>query len=170
MSHKWWVINYESFQIHHHHNDFQKYHMVPQKMLFKFSVMYSFIHSPFSVSCLCMFSLPSRLQIKYQTWVRGSKMSMQQKFTCRNSAYAYGMHLQSHMPHMISVSCLCPCRVKLNGHFWKWADKIKPMIEKPGVIFGNPQFFGGIGQLGAFAGTFLGLFGKLDKKGLNTWF
>ena len=121
-------------------SDFQKYHIVPQKMRFKFSVMYSFIHSPFSVSCLCMFSLPSRLQIKYQTWVRGSKMSMQQKFTCRNSAYAYGMHLQSHMPRMISVSC--PCRVKLNGHFLKWADKIKPMIEKPGVILETPSFSG----------------------------
>ena len=144
--------------------------MVPQKMLFKFSVMYSFIHSPFSVSCLCMFSLHSRLQIKYQTWVRGSKMSMQQKFTCRNSAYAYGMHLQSHMPHMISVSCLCPCRVKLNGHFLKWADKIKPMIEKPGVILETLNFSGKLDSWVHSLGHFLGLFGKLDKKGLNTWF
>ena len=67
------------------------------------------------------------------------------------------------------VSCLCPCRVKLSGHFLKWMDKINPTIGKPGVIFGNPQFFGGIGQLGAFAGTFFeGHLVNWIKKGLNT--
>ena len=94
-----------------------------------------------------------------------NQMSMQQKVTCRNSAYAYGMHLQSHMPHMISVSCLCPCRVKLNDHFLKWADKINSKIEKLGVIFGNPNFFEGeLNKWLHSLGNFRWPFCKLDKK------
>ena len=99
-----------------------------------------------------------------QKWVCSKKL------TSCYSAYAYGMHLQSHMPHMICVSCLCPCRVKLNGHLWKWADKIKPMIEKPGVILETLNFSGELDSWVHSLGHFLGLFGKLDKRGLNTWF
>ena len=56
-------IIYKLFQFHHRHYDF-KYHMVSQKMLFKFSVMYSFIHSPFSflpLHVLATFTLVNKI-------------------------------------------------------------------------------------------------------------